>query len=112
MARSTRVIVVLVALLVVTNGWWAYKVLDSGITYTYIRASLESNEEALAQSLAVIEAATQVDATRQSIVQAARTAGRNSEPFEKDGYVWVGSIGLRFDSTGHLVKVSRAWSPP
>ena len=112
MAKSNWIIGVLIALLIATNGWWAYNSLDAGITHSYSQVSLENNKEALAQSLAVIEAAAQTDATKQSIIQAAQTVGSNSEPFEKDGYVWVGSIGLKFDSIGHLTNASRSWSPP
>ena len=112
MAKSNWIIGALIALLITTNGWWAYNALDTGVTYSYSQVSLENNKEALAQSLAVIEAAAQTDATKRSIIQAARTAGSNTEPFEKDGYVWVGSIGLKFDTTGHLMSASRSWSPP
>ena len=112
MTKTRWSIGVLIALLIATNLWWAYNALDSGITYTYLKISLENNEEALAQTLAVIEAVSQVDATRESIIKAARNAGSNSEPFEKDGYVWVDSIGLKFDSTGHLINASKSWSPP
>lgn len=112
MAKTGWSIGVLTALLIVTNLWWAYNALDNGITYTYLKISLENNEEALAQALAVIEAVAHVGATRQSIIKAARDAGSNSEPFEKDGYVWVDSIGLKFDSTGHLISASKSWSPP
>lgn len=86
--------------------------MDAGITLAYPQGSLEDNKEALAQSLAVIEAAAHTGASKQSIVQAARAASSNSEPFEKDGYVWVGSIDLKFDSSGHLIGASRSWSPP
>lgn len=112
MGKSSLIIGVLVALLIGTNGWWAYNALDSGVTYSYAQVSLEENKQALAQSLAVIEATAEYDATRNSIIQAARAASGYPEPFEKDGYVWVGSIGLEFNSDGRLTSVSRAWSPP
>ena len=112
LGKSSWIIVVLIALLIATNGWWAYNALDTGITYSYSQVSLDNNKEALAQSLAVIEAAAQADATKQSIIQAARAAGSNSEPFEKDGFVWIDSIGLKFDSAGHLTSAARSWNPP
>jgi hypothetical protein len=46
------------------------------------------------------------------IIAAARLAGPQVEPFEKDGFLWVGKIGLRFDAQGRLVEVARAWSAP
>jgi hypothetical protein len=40
--------------LVASNVWWAYRVLDAGITHTYMRASFDTTSEALTQSLAVL----------------------------------------------------------
>ena len=112
MAKSHWIIGVLAAVLIASNAWWACNAFDAGITSSYSRVALEDNKQALAQSLAVIEAAARPGATRQSIVQAARIAGGNPEPFEKDGYVWVAGIGLEFDSAGHLESATRSWSPP
>jgi hypothetical protein len=33
------------------------------------------------------------------------------EPFEKDGFVWVGSLGLKFDESGRVVEAVPAWQP-
>ena len=73
MAKSSWTIDVLVVLLVGTNCWWAYNAVDAGVTCSYAQVTLENNKEALAQSLAVIEAAAKSWATRQSIIQATRT---------------------------------------
>ena len=40
---------------------------------------------------------------------AARLPGDTFEPFEKDGFVWIGRIGLKFNDRGQLIEVSRAW---
>lgn len=38
-----------------------------------------------------------------AIVAAAQEAWPSSDPFEKEGDVWVGHLGLRFSQTGWLV---------
>lgn len=102
---------ILVLLLVGTNGWWAWNALDAGVSAAYTEDSLRDNSEALAQSLAAIEAAGRPGATRQSIIAAALAAGDGAEPFEKDGHVWVGGIGLAFDADGRLTGAETSWSP-
>ena len=112
MAKSNLIIGMLVTLLLATNAWWGYNAIDAGVTNSYARVSLDDNRQALAQSLAVIEASARPGATKKSIILAAQIAGGSSEPFEKDGYVWVSSIGLKFDPSGRLISASRSWSPP
>jgi hypothetical protein len=41
----------LAVLLVGSNAWWAYQSLDGGVTQMYMRASLNDNAQALAQTL-------------------------------------------------------------
>lgn len=104
MRRTTVAISLLTIVLVVTNAWWAYRLLDAGVSYTYQGASLEENQQALFQALAIIKALGTNNASREQIVQAAQAAWPSTEPFEKDGYLWVGRLGLRFNQAGHLVE--------
>ncbi len=108
MRRSTAAIVGLSAALVVSNAWWAYRLLDSGVTHAYQSASLEESQQALAQSLAVIKAMAVSNHSQQSIIDAARAAWPGVEPFEKNGYIWVGRLGLRFNAAGRLVEAITA----
>jgi hypothetical protein len=107
MKKSTVAIVLLIAVLVVSNAWWAYQVLDAGVTYTYQSASLEESQQALSQAVAIINAIGSGDASRERIVAAANKSWSAGEPFEKDGYLWVGRLGLRFSDTGRLVEVTQ-----
>jgi hypothetical protein len=104
MRRTTIAISLLAITLVVTNAWWAYRLLDAGVSYTYQGASLEENQQALSQALAIIKVLGTNNASREQIVQAAQAAWPSTEPFEKDGYLWVGRLGLRFSQAGHLVE--------
>lgn len=104
MRRTTIAISLLGITLVVTNAWWTYRLLDAGVSYTYQGASLEENQQALSQALAIIKVLGTNNASREQIVQAAQAAWPSTEPFEKDGYLWVGRLGLRFSQAGHLVE--------
>lgn len=111
MKKSTVAIVLLSVALVGSNIWWAYGALDAGITYTYQQDSLQRSQEALKQSLAVIKASGQ-GATKDAVLAAAISSAEGvTEPFEKEGYIWVGSIGLRFSEGGHLKEAIPSWSP-
>ena len=104
MRRSTTAIAGLAAALVASNAWWAYRLLDAGVTQTYQSASLEESQQALSQSLAVIKAMAASNYSQQAIIGAAEAAWPGDEPFEKDGYLWVGRLGLRFNAEGRLVE--------
>jgi len=111
MKRSTVAIVLLGVALIGSNIWWAYGALDAGITYTYQQDSLQKSQEALKQTLAVIKASGQ-GATKEEVLAAAMSNAEGvTEPFEKEGYIWVGSIGLRFSEGGHLQEAMPSWSP-
>jgi hypothetical protein len=109
MKRTTIAILLLGAALVVTNVGWAYRALDCGVTVAYQSDSLGMHERALAQALAILRASSP-QAKREDIVVSAAAATGATEPFEKDGYLWVGDLGLRFSETGRLVDVVPAWS--
>lgn len=104
MRKTTIAISLLAIALVVTNAWWAYRLLDAGVSYTYQGAALEENQQTLSQALAIIKVLGKNNASREKIVQAAQAAWPSTEPFEKDGYLWVGRLGLRFNQAGHLVE--------
>ncbi|PPE73906.1 hypothetical protein C3942_10930 [Solimonas fluminis] len=101
----------IIILLLGSNAWWAARLLDAGISYAYRGDSLQQTTEALRQSLAIIRAAVPPEATRESVLAAAAAAAPGAHPFEKEGYVWVGSLGLRFAENGRLAQAVPAWSP-
>lgn len=109
MKKSTLVISLLAVALIGSNVWWAYKTVDDGITHTYQEASLEETQQALSQALAIIKVSGSPNVTRTKIIEAAQKAWSAGEPFEKDGYLWVGRLGLRFDKNGHLVEVIQGY---
>ena len=112
MSGAKIAIVGLVVALVASNGWWAYHALDHGITVTYMGVALDDNKIALSQTLAILPVVARGDISKDAVLAAATTAENSSKPFEKDGFVWVGRIGLKFDEHGKFVDATRGWDPP
>ncbi len=105
-------VAVLVVLLLVSNAWWAYVFIDSRVSHGYQSHELEQYRQAMLEALALLPVAASPTATRREVVEAAqRRAAYSVEPFEKDGYVWVGRLGLKFDGKGRLVEAVPGWSP-
>jgi hypothetical protein len=102
-------VVLLVAALVVSNVWWAYRVLDCGVSLTYRDASLSDHQIALEQAIAVLPVVARVDHDRAAVLAAAHSSIQDPSEFEKEGYVWVGRLGFRFGSDGRLIGAKRAW---
>ena len=92
--------------LVGTNAWWAYRTLDAGITNTYARASHDTTSELLAQTVAVLPVAASATSTKADVIAAAVVPNDTVGPYEKEGFVWVGQLGLRFSDQGRLVAVA------
>jgi len=105
MKRSTIAICVLILALVVSNLWSFGLLLDAGITATYGDDSLDRHHRALAELLAVVPAVADPAATRESVLGVARDAAGDEDSFEKEGLVWIGQLGYRFDDDGRLVEV-------
>jgi hypothetical protein len=51
MNKTKIIIIALIVALIVSNGWWAYHLLDTGVTLTCTELSLEEHTEALNQTL-------------------------------------------------------------
>lgn len=112
MRRSTIAICALSLALVVSNLWWLYAAFDTAVITSYLQQSFDEHRQALAELLVVAPAASGAASTPESVLGAARAVARHDvTTFEKDGFVWVGQLGYRFDSTGRLVEVQTKWSP-
>jgi len=103
-SKRTITIVFLAAALLGTNAWWLYRSIDFGISHTYGMAECEEHAQALAQVKAILPVVAGPDSTREQILAAARLANW-PEPFEKDGVVRVGRVGLKFSADGRLIAL-------
>ena len=108
--RGLGWILALLALLVVSNALWAYALVDAAVSFTYLRESFSSCDAALTQALALLPVAAEEGASRSTIVSSAARLAPDEDPFEKEGFIWVGGLGLEFDDRGQLVRAVRAWS--
>ena len=111
MKRSTIAILSLSGLLVATNAFWLYKMVDAGISYTYLQSSYENARGTALQALALLPEVSSESTSRQAAIDAVQRIQPESMPFEKDGFVWVGHIGLRFDTAGRLVEARAPTEP-
>jgi len=111
MKRPTIAIVLLGLAFVASNLWWCFAVIDSGITASYRQEDLDRHHKALRQALAVAPIAARSSATPEQVLGAARAAAGGDSGFEKDGFVWIGELGYRFDGDGRLVELQTNWSP-
>ncbi len=105
MSRSKAVIAALAVALVASNAWWVYHSIDRGISHSYLEASYFTTSELLKQTIAVLNAGGGASATREQILRAAQLGDPTNAPYENEGYVWVGQLGMRFDAQGQLKKV-------
>ena len=102
MGKSNIAIGLLVIALVASNAWWAYRMLDWGVTQTYANDVHEQTSELLGQALAILPLVAKENASRGDILAAARSPNSVTLPYEKDGFVWVGHLGLKFNEHGRL----------
>ena len=111
MTRSTVAIVALSVALAVTNLWWFYHAVDSASAAADRESQCRLEHEALAQALAVLPVAARTDSTPAQVLAAAAKAASHNDSFQKDGFTWVGELGLQFGDAGRLSAVEPAWQP-
>jgi len=95
-------------LLVVSNTWWLYVTVDNVITASYRDNELVWNQQALADALELMPLLDAGLAKAELVAKAEVLFEDDS--FEKDGCVWVGSLGLKFDKDDRLIHASQNWS--
>ncbi len=100
--------VVLALLLLITNTAWFYAALDQGVARAHRDQSFREHCHALKTCMATMPLVT--TANREQVLAAARGVVPENDEFEKEGAVWLGSIGLRFVND-RLVAVLPAWEP-
>ena len=111
MRKSSYVIAALALVLVASNAYWLYSLLDSGVSYSYLHDSYRTARTTAVQALAVLPIAARVNSSPAEVVAAAARADGNAKPFEKEGYTWVGDLGLKFGLDGRLVDAKPSVEP-
>ncbi len=111
MKRPSVGVLVLVLALVILNGWWFLNAMDAAHAAFDRDRYLQDHHEALKQTLAILPVVAGPHPSRLAILVAARRAANDPESFEKGGFTYVGSLGLRFDQHDRLQEVVPSWSP-
>lgn len=106
MPHPRPLLLALTAALIGSNAWWAYHAVDAGITRTYADISATETRQALAQTQALVRTMAKGSYTKQTLIDAARQPVPEIEPFEKDGFIWIGQIGLKFDAAGTFLQLN------
>lgn len=101
-------IVILSVLLLLSNVFWLYQVIDVGITLSYKEQQIYELEQTERQ-LMVILPDIAADMSKEQVITVAREY-TDQEIFEKAGCTWVGWLGFKFDENNRLSSVSPAWS--
>ena len=104
---NPNIYIILGILLVLSNGWWLYQLLDQGVTQSYRDQQVYELEETRKQLMNMMPSIAE-DLTKEKVVDIASQYS-NTDKFEKDGCIWVGWIGLKFNRTGKLESVSPVW---
>ena len=104
MRKSSLVIAALSFALVASNAFWLYRTVDSGVSHSYLSDSYQDARSTALQALAILPVVARIDSSKADVLAAAAKASGDTDPFEKDGYTWVGKMGLKFDTSGRLVE--------
>ena len=108
--RLTITAISLVALLVISNAWWAFRTHDQAADIQYCKIEAKAYGNALDQAVAVMPVIAKDSSDRAAIVSAAQRVLTNGRTFEKDGFVWVGPIGFKFGPDKRLTEARTLWS--
>jgi hypothetical protein len=106
MNKKKAALTILIVGLVASNLWFGHAAFDCGISLSYRNDSLDHTSQALKQARAIIPLLANAS-SQEAIIEAAQSAlGSSALPFEKDGYIWVGELGLKFNQAGQLVSLA------
>ncbi len=109
MRKNKFVIIILVLTLALSNLWWAYKLLDAGISATYMTENLKGHKEVLSQTMAILRVVARSNSTQTDILKAAPQHGSLVDSFKKDGFTRISQIGLSLNHEGRLIEVKPAF---
>ena len=100
----------LALLLIASNGWWALESMDTANSAQYRQQVLLEECEGLDQTMDMLPLVA-TGRSKMEILSIAHASAPESEPFDKDGYVWIGRLGFKFERDA-LIHVRRSVSPP
>ncbi|WP_347900692.1 hypothetical protein [Pseudomonas purpurea] len=97
------IIAALVALLVISNLFWLYVVVDTAVTRSYADQEMDVLKKANAQAVGMLK--TVLEGKTKSQVELAAMKFSELEPYEKEGCLWIGWYGFKFSETGLFMNL-------
>ncbi len=97
----------LLFVLFVSNLFWLYTVLDQGVSYTYLEASMESSDKEREQLFKI----SNLNVIGQSVNEIKGQLNPDVyglEPFEKEGCLYVGQVCLKLNRDSIIIRVGEA----
>ena len=91
---------VLVILLLLTNAWWFYGAIDSGVTRKYIDQELNGLRHSKKQAVGMLKE-TLLGRKKEEVKSIAEMYS-DRESYEKEGCLWVGWYGFKFSQNDEL----------
>jgi len=104
MKPSAIAISVLTIALIASNIYWFLQVLDFGVRRTYQEAEYQANSIALKEALAILPVAADPASSKEAVIRAGATVHKVHSPEEKDGFVQLYGIRLKFNAQGRLTE--------
>ncbi|MDJ0818798.1 MAG: hypothetical protein QNJ58_21490 [Desulfobacterales bacterium] len=99
--------IVLTIALISSNVWWLHSAIDVGVTNKYQEQMMFERSGILKQIISVTPELSSAISKNEIVTIVKKST--DLEPFEKEGVVWVGWTGLKFDDKNKLVKVIPSW---
>jgi len=89
------------------------KIIDLSVGNTYQLKELNDYDRTLRQTFALTLKLQANNNSRLTQQQTLEIFSKNSkyDLYKKDGYFWVGTIGLKFDSKGKMIDIAPFWEP-
>lgn len=106
LTKSTMAITGLTLTLIASNVTWAIHAFYQDVALRHWQQSADDTTALLNQALSVLPVAADEEASQHEVIAAAQRAGAATAPYEKGGYIWVESLGMRFNAQGRLVSVA------
>lgn len=106
LTKPTATITTLILALIATNLSWAVHEARQDMALSHLQQSADDTSALLNQALSVLPVAADEEASQHEVIAAAQRAGATTAPYEKGGYIWVESLGMRFSDDGRLVSVA------
>mgnify|MGYP001334761417 CR=1 FL=1 len=94
----------LVLLLVASNAFWVFQMMDEGVTVFYRDKQIYELEKTQTQLMVMIPALTQ-GMKKKDILERVKPLVEEA-PFDKEGCTWLGWTGLKFTHNNTLASVS------